>query len=281
MNITLRPMSQLDMKRFALSVLMSASFGGMLQAQQPPAAVPGIPDPATNPSAPADSAPSEEVADFPPQKFEVRRYDAIAKKNPFMKETQIQGVQETVDWAKDLQLRAVTKLDGKYVVHVENAALKNEKEIEKRRLRFRRIIEGSALDGMTIKEVKPNRDPKLVEVILVNSDGKTANLKFDQNLIKSKALPPAQVNNMNPISPIMPPGGTVINMGGGNPPPTTGGGMPNIPPQVAQPPVPNRRGGAGGGNFNAQGNGRPNQGNNPNNNNTARRRVILPPGLNQ
>lgn len=144
-------------------------------------------------SAGAGSAAEETGAsDFPPKRFDPRRYDAIFRKNPFMQEV-VPVAEEKVEdpWADDLILRAVTRIGGKFVVHVENTKLIGDEDPEKRRQAHRRLVEGQADGALRIQSVKPHRDASQVEVVLASGSGasvKTATVKYSDKQLKSKAI---------------------------------------------------------------------------------------------
>ncbi len=153
---------------------------------------PGTPPPAIGAQPPA--AAEQDLSDFPPKKFDPRRYDAIFRKKPFEGEViPVTETKEVEDWSKDLILRAVTRIGGKYVVHVENKSLVKDEDPEKRRKARMRIVEGSTDLPLTIQTVKPHRDPLQVEVVVVSGSGtgsKTATLKYDAaELKKAKTSP--------------------------------------------------------------------------------------------
>ncbi|MGY8690448.1 MAG: hypothetical protein ACKVHP_22265, partial [Verrucomicrobiales bacterium] len=116
---------------------------------------------------------------FPPRKFDASRYEAIWAKNPFIAEVvpEETAVEETEKWAEGLILRGVTRIEGKYVVHVEDNALAKEKDPTKQRARYQRLVEdasGASIGGLRIVHVKAHRDPNQVEVTVSKGEGADA-----------------------------------------------------------------------------------------------------------
>lgn len=137
----------------------------------------------------------ETESDFPPKRFEPRRYDAIFKKNPFMQEV-VPVEEETPDdpWADGLELKAVSRIGGKFVVHVANTKLVGDEDREKRKMAYHRLVEGDDREALRIQSVKPHRDPAQVEVIVATGAGsnvKTAAITYSEQQLKASA--PAQV----------------------------------------------------------------------------------------
>lgn len=144
----------------------------------------------TGAAAPADSG---TASDFPPKKFDPRRYDAIFRKNPFMQEV-VPVAEEKPDdpWADNLIIRAVTRIGGNYVVHVENTKLVGDEDPAQRRLAYHRLVEGQNSGDLRIQSVKPHRDASQVEVVLATGSGasvKTATVKYSEKQLKAKAAP--------------------------------------------------------------------------------------------
>ena len=152
-------------------------------------------------NAPGAPAAAEEEADddFPPRKFDARRYDAIFQKDPFMNEVAIEAKEEEKldEWAKGLVIRAVTRITGKYVVHVEDTTLKNEKDPEKLKMRYHRLVEGDNSAQLRVQSVRPHRDPTQVEVVVLKGAGsaaQTATIKYNEKEIVAKAAARPPVN---------------------------------------------------------------------------------------
>ena len=148
---------------------------------------------------PATTAEEAGGDDFPPRKFDARRYDAIFQKDPFMNEVAIQAKDDGAkdEWAKGLVVRAVTRITGKFVVHVEDTTLKNEKDPEKLKMRYHRLVEGDNQAGLRVQSVKPHRDPTQVEVVVLKGAGgaaQTATIKYNEKDIvaKARAKPPVK-----------------------------------------------------------------------------------------
>ena len=131
------------------------------------------------------------ASDFPPKKFDPRRYDAIFRKNPFMQEVVPVAEEKAEDpWADDLIVRAVTRIGGIYVVHVENTKLVGDEDPAQRRLAHHRLVEGQTSGDLRIQSVKPHRDASQVEVVLATGSGasvKTATVKYSDKQLKAKA----------------------------------------------------------------------------------------------
>ncbi len=134
---------------------------------------------------------SEFDTDFPPRKFDPRRYDAIFRKNPFMQEVVPAAKEAPNDpWADGLQLRAVSRIGGKFVVHVENTKLTKDEDREKRKMAYHRLVEGDEGEALRIQTVRPHRDPSQVEVVVATGTGtnvKTATIKYSEKQLAAKA----------------------------------------------------------------------------------------------
>ena len=92
-------------------------------------------------------------------------------------------------WADNLIIRAVTRIGGNYVVHVENTKLVGDEDPAQRRLAHHRLVEGQSGD-LRIQSVKPHRDASQVEVVLATGSGasvKTATVKYSDKQLKAKA----------------------------------------------------------------------------------------------
>lgn len=171
-----------------LSILAAALLGLVAQGQtpNPPAGSPAI----GGGNVPA-AADSEFQSDFPPRKFDPRRYDAIFRRNPFMQEVvPSKGPVAEDPWADGLELRAVTRIGGKFVVHVENTKLAKDEDREKRRMAYHRLVEGDDREALRIQTVKAHRDPSQVEVVVATGVGtraKTATIKYSDKQLKAKA----------------------------------------------------------------------------------------------
>lgn len=129
--------------------------------------------------------------DFPPVKFDPRRYDTVVEKNPFMHDIVVKStVNPRKDpWADNLVIRAVSRINGLYVVHVEDTKLVDDPDPEKRKQAHYRLVEGQ-LGNVRIQSVKPHRDPSQVEVVLISGEGesaKTATVKYDEKQLFVKA----------------------------------------------------------------------------------------------
>lgn len=129
--------------------------------------------------------------DFPPVKFDPRRYDTVVEKNPFMHDIVVKStVNPRKDpWADNLVIRAVSRINGLYVVHVEDTKLVEDPDPEKRKQAHSRLVEGQ-LGDLRIQSVKPHRDPAQVEVVLITGEGesaKTATVKYDEKQLFVKA----------------------------------------------------------------------------------------------
>ncbi len=129
------------------------------------------------------------ASDFPPKKFDPRRYDVIFRKNPFMQEVVPVTEEKAEDpWADNLTLRAVTRIGGNFVVHVENTKLVGDEDPAQRRLAHHRLVEGQSGD-LRIQSVKPHRDPAQVEVVLAMGSGasvKTATVTYSAKQLTKK-----------------------------------------------------------------------------------------------
>ena len=101
--------------------------------------------------------------DFPPKALDPKRYEEISQRNPFGSTIVPEAPAPTSDWAKGLVLRAVTRIDGHYVVHVENKTKGSA-------WKALRLVEGHENLELTIKEVKPHRNPAQVEVLGARSN---------------------------------------------------------------------------------------------------------------
>lgn len=110
--------------------------------------------------------------DFPPKAFEPARYEAIAERDPFGGAIVSSPIPTLADdWSKGLVLRAVTRIEGRYVVHVSNA--KSKKAF--------RLVEGEGKSDLKILSVKPHRDPAQVQVVVESHRGdeaKVATLRY-------------------------------------------------------------------------------------------------------
>ena len=222
-----------------------------------------------------------ETLDFPPRKFDASRYEAIWARNPFIAEVVPQDAaeEEIEKWAEGLTLRAVTRIQGKYVVHVEDNALAKEKDPKKLRARYQRLVEdasGASIGGLRIVHVKAHRDPNQVEVTVSKGEGadaKEAVVKYDPKALVAKApavKKPTALGNRVPrptttrrvVTPTRTTPSAATNQRGRSGRATAGGR------------------GAGGrtrGGAATQGRGR-NQPSATSPGNTSRRRVVLPPG---
>ncbi|MFT5187092.1 MAG: hypothetical protein ACI9DF_003406 [Verrucomicrobiales bacterium] len=164
---------------------------GLAQGQAPSLPPgPGDADPVANPEAAAENV----TPSFPPKRFDPRAYDAIFRRNPFMQE--VVPVQEEAGpddaWAEGLILRAVTRIGGQFVVHVENTKLVGDDDREKRKMAYHRLTEGQTSGDLRIQTVKPHRDPEQVEVVIATGAGtsvKTATIKYSDKQLKAKAQP--------------------------------------------------------------------------------------------
>lgn len=173
-------------------------------------------DPNQDIGAADDSANVEEEAasDFPPKKFDARRYDAIFKRNPFLQEVVPVAEEKAEDpWADSLTLRSVSRIGGQFVVHVEDTKLAGDEDPDKRRQAYHRLTEGQSAGDLRIQSVKPHRDPAQVEVVLVTGSGaavKTATIKYGDKQLKPKAPPatarptPGQPNPSTTRRPVAP-----------------------------------------------------------------------------
>lgn len=137
--------------------------------------------------------------DFPPVKFDPRRYDAIVEKNPFMHDIVVKStVNPRKDpWADNLVIRSVSRINGLYVVHVEDTQLAEHPDPEKRKQAYYRLVEGQLAD-LRIQSVKPHRDAAQVEVILISGKGgsaKTATVKYSKKQLLVK-VPPAAIKRV-------------------------------------------------------------------------------------
>jgi hypothetical protein len=129
--------------------------------------------------------------DFPPVKFDPRRYDTVVEKNPFMYDIVVKAtVNPRKDpWADNLVIKAVSRINGLYVVHVEDTKLVEDPDPEKRKQAHSRLVEGQ-LGDLRLQSVKPHRDPAQVEVVLITGEGesaKTATVKYDVKQLFVKA----------------------------------------------------------------------------------------------
>ena len=101
-------------------------------------------------------------------------------------------------WADDLILRAVTRIGGRYVVHVENTKLVGDQDPEQRKLAHHRLVEGSNSGKLRIQSVKPHRDPSQVEVVLATGSGaavKTATVQYSEKQLAAKTPTPRPTGN--------------------------------------------------------------------------------------
>lgn len=141
----------------------------------------------------AGAAEETGASDFPPKRFDPRRYDAIFRKNPFMQEVvPVAEVKAEDPWADDLILRAVTRIGGQFVVHVENTKLVGDEDPKMRRMAYHRLVEGQASGDLRIQSVKPHRDAAQVEVVLATGSGasvKTATVKYSEKQLKAPKAP--------------------------------------------------------------------------------------------
>ncbi len=226
--------------------------------------------------------------DFPPRKFEPRRYAQIWNKNPFVSEVTLQAgpTEKPQEWSKGLILRAVSRIQGKYVVHVEDTSLTKEKDPAKARNRYQRLVQdapNASSGGLRIVRVKAHRDPHQVEVTVSKGDGSEAEeavVKYDPKALVVKNTQPQRTPSQvpKPGAPtttrrvILPPGTTSAaatsspqrNVRGGRGSTSNAGG---------------RRGGGDRGGFRGQGGGtRGSRGGNSSSRSTPQRRVVLPPG---
>jgi len=97
--------------------------------------------------------------DFPPKAFDPERYKAISKRNPFGAILVRPSQPPAADWAKGLVLRAVSRINGHFVVHVEDTSRTNVRK-------SLRLVEGDNRFELAIESVKPHRNPAQVEVIV-------------------------------------------------------------------------------------------------------------------
>lgn len=228
--------------------------------------------------------------DFPPKKFEASRYDAIWEKNPFTSQVTVIGEpsEDVESWAKGYILRSVTRVNGKYMVHIENTTPPKAKDPVKGAVRYHRLTEDEpSRHGLTIVRVKSHRDPSQVEVTVGKQDGDDvteALIKYDPRALAAK--PAAQPGVRLPGSRVARPGAPNQEVPTTNAAPQRGRTQ-----QSAAPATRGRRGSqAGGDATQAQGGGRIQgrvgqgrrgggraQGGDTDNA-TSKRRVILPPG---
>ena len=151
--------------------------------------IPGVPG--GEGESPATEESSEDITpSFPPRKFDPRRYDAIFRRNPLMQEVVPAQEEAGPDdaWAEGLILRAVTRIGGQFVVHVENTKLVGDEDREKRKMAYHRLTEGQSGNELRIQSVKPHRDPEQVEVVLATGVGtsvKTATIKYSDKQLKA------------------------------------------------------------------------------------------------
>ncbi len=178
------------MKTFLWTLLPLSVIGVAALAQQP--GMPGQTPPPGAAAAPGQMIDDAETGDFPPKRFDPRRYDAIFQRNPFMQEV-VPVVEEAGpddEWAKPLMLRAVSRIGGNFVVHVENTQLVKDEDPDKRRMAYHRLVQGQDDEKLRIREVKPHRDPSQVEVVVETGRGanvKTATLTYSDKQLKAKA----------------------------------------------------------------------------------------------
>ena len=154
----------------------------------------------------ARSQSSEETvtssSDFPPKKFKAGRYDAIWQKNPFVSEgvAEIRPDEAVHEWAKGFVLRAVTRIQGKYVVHLENTRPPKVAVASKTTNRYFRLVEDAdSPSGLSITRVKAHRDPSQVEVMVAFKNGETqseAVIKYDPRALRAR--PAVQQNRVTP-----------------------------------------------------------------------------------
>jgi hypothetical protein len=174
------------MKTLTRFISMMAVIGAVSLFAQGPTG----PEGSTDTPAPGVGADSEFQSDFPPRKFDPRRYDAIFRRNPFMQEVvPVEQPKEDDPWAEGLELRAVTRIGGKFVVHVENTKLTNDEDREKRKLAYHRLVEGESKEALRIETVRAHRDPSQVEVVVATGTGarsKTATLTYSQKQLSAK-----------------------------------------------------------------------------------------------
>ena len=163
-------------------ILIGLALMGLSVGQSPEA--PGAP-------ANAEAAGTPVSQDFPPKKFDPRRYDEIFQRNPFMQEVlQVKPSAPDNTWAEGLIVRAVTRIGGHYVVHVENTKLTKDPDIEKRRKAYHRLVEGQGGEPLRIQSVSAHRDPRQVEVVVATGQGsrvKTATIRYDDKQLTAKA----------------------------------------------------------------------------------------------
>ena len=131
-------------------------------------------------------------SDFPPNEFEPSSYQSIWQLHPFILEVNEPAPIEKIDdWADGIFVRAVNRIDGKYVVHIEDTKLANERDSKKARHRFQRLVEDSSdelASGLYLVEVKAHRDPLQVEVVIAKLEGqdsKQATVKYDPKLLSA------------------------------------------------------------------------------------------------
>lgn len=256
--------------------------------------------------------PPETANDFPPQKFDPGRYKKIWAKNPFVAEVvnKEEAPVEGEEWAKGLILRAVTRIEGKYVVHVEDTALATEKDPLKARGRYQRLVQDEpdqSRGDLRIVRVKAHRDPSQVEVTVsktAEQDGTEAVVKYDPKALLAQA-PPVRLAPQNPRRPQLTPEGVQAAAAGGivvvpetaaqtAPAAAANQGRPQIqgqqqgPETAAQgepaaanqgrPQIRRARGQRGGRNQGYRGRGSRRGGDTPQ---PPERRVVLPPGVNR
>lgn len=149
---------------------------------------------------------------FPPRKFDPSRYEAIWVKNPFVAQLVPQntaGEEEPEKWAEGLILKSVTRIGGKYVVHVEDQAMAKEKDWTKQRARFHRLVEDAnkaSIGGLRIVQVKAHRDPNQVKVTVSKGEGadtREAEVRYDPKALASKpsAKPPSPTTTKRTVTP--------------------------------------------------------------------------------
>lgn len=228
----------------------------------------------------------ESAADFPPKKFDPSRYELIWQKNPFLSEVAIVGEpsEEIESWAKGFVLRSVTRVSGKYMVHVENTSPPKAKDPVKGAVRYHSLKEDTpSRHGLTIVRVKAHRDPSQVEVTVgktIDDEVKEAMIKYDPKALAAKPAPrpAAQQPPRTATRPATNQAAT--------PPRTSAAGQRGRGQPGTTPATSGRPGGQAGGNAAQTQGGSRTQGRGDSNrrrgrgsdNATQQRRVVLPPG---
>ncbi|MEM7387190.1 MAG: hypothetical protein AAF514_19805 [Verrucomicrobiota bacterium] len=125
---------------------------------------------------------AQEPNEFLPAKHSRSHFDPIVERNPFVIE--IEGAKEEEQgpvWSENLAVAYVTKIAGDYVVGVVDTKVKSKDPRE--RYQTVRQSSGANTNGIRLVNIKPNPNPREVEVILAKG-GDQATIAYDEKLLK-------------------------------------------------------------------------------------------------